>query len=146
MAAAVPPLVELVRVGSSAGTAVPALIRAVAPRSPQALRTRIHDAVRELDRGRPVAAVLADLGDDLGPDGALLCDALRRSVATGSPLGPALDEVATTVADRRRRRAQEAARRLPVTLLAPLVLCTLPAALVLSVGPVLVVSLRSLSP
>ena len=44
----------------------------------------------------------------------------------------------------RRRRAEVAARKLPVKLLFPLVLCILPAFALLTVVPVIVSSLRAL--
>jgi hypothetical protein len=44
----------------------------------------------------------------------------------------------------RRRRAEEDARRLPVQLLFPLVLCVLPAFGLLAVVPLLLASLQSL--
>jgi len=45
----------------------------------------------------------------------------------GTPLLPALDRLALDARLDRRRRAEEAARRVPVKLLFPLVLCVLPA-------------------
>ena len=97
-------------------------------------------------RGSSIGESLAGLGSDLGPNGAPLTDALHQAGSAGVPLVPLLDGVAAAARDRRRRTAPEAARRLPVTMLLPLVACTLPAAILLAVVPVLVVSLASLRP
>jgi pilus assembly protein TadC len=56
-----------------------------------------------------------------------------------------LDRVSVDCRLRRRRAAEEAARRLPVTLLFPLVLTTLPAFALLTIVPLLVGSFSSLS-
>jgi tight adherence protein C len=52
--------------------------------------------------------------------------------------------LATDVRADRRRRAEEAARRVPVKLLFPLVLCVLPAFALLTVAPLLAGALGSL--
>jgi tight adherence protein C len=63
----------------------------------------------------------------------------------GSPLTVPLERAADQARDLRRRRAEEAARRIPVMLLFPLVLCVLPAFVLLAVLPLLASSLQSLS-
>lgn len=146
IAAAVPDLVELFLVAASAGRSVPASLAAVAARAPQSLGPVVGRARDRFDRGLPLADCLAELARELGPSGAPLVDALGQAATAGVPLVPLLEGVAATARDARRRQAQAAARRLPVTLLFPLVLCVLPAALLLAVVPVLVVSVAALDP
>jgi len=146
IAAAVPDLVDLFLVSASAGQTVAASLSAVAPRAPAPVLPAVQTANDRFGRGLPLAECLADLGLALGPAGEPLTDALRQSAAAGVPLVPLLEGVAASARDERRRRAQEAARRLPVTMLFPLVLCILPAAVLLAVVPVLFVSVGSLSP
>ncbi len=143
---AVPELVDLFRLAAGAGAPVSTSVVLVAPRAPEPVRAAMDDASGRLRRGLPLAEVLAALGEDLGAEAAPLVDALARSAATGASAVDLLDAVAAQAHDRRRRRAEEAARRLPVTMLLPLALCILPAAVVLAVVPVLVASLRSLAP
>ncbi len=75
-----------------------------------------------------------------------LVDALAEHDRYGTPLGPSLARAAVEARARRRRHAEEAARRLPVTLLFPLVLTTLPAFFLLAIVPLLAGSLGSLGP
>ena len=75
-----------------------------------------------------------------------LVEALADHDRYGTPLGPVLERVSIDSRLRRRRQAEEAARRLPVTLLFPLVLTTLPAFALLTIAPLLVGPSRSLSP
>jgi tight adherence protein C len=62
----------------------------------------------------------------------------------GAPLGPGLERLAYEVRADRRRRAEEAARKIPVKLLFPLVSCTLPAFGLLTVAPLIASAVRSL--
>jgi tight adherence protein C len=141
---AVPELVDLLRLATSAGQPVRQALEAVARRAPALLRPAIRDAVRATEQGLPLAVGLERMAERLGPAGTGLVAALDRSAATGAALGPLLAEVAADARDARRRSAQEAARRLPVSLLFPLVCCTLPAAVLVAVVPVVVVALGSL--
>lgn len=143
---AVPDLVDQFVLAASSGCPVAQAVAVVAPRAPPPLRPDVSDALARFRRGLPLAEALAGLGRALGPEGEPLTDVLARAAAGGTPLGPALADVAATARDRRRRRAQEAAHRLPVTLLFPLTLCVLPAALVLAVVPILAAAVASLAP
>ena len=55
-----------------------------------------------------------------------------------------LERLADEVRRQRRHRAEEAARRVPVKLLFPLVCCTLPALALLTVAPLVASAVRSL--
>jgi Flp pilus assembly protein TadB len=140
-----PDLVDLFAIAASAGHPVARALECVAPRSPPSVAPAVRAAAHRRRRGRRLDEVLAGLGEELGPAGRALVDALRQSATTGAPLGPLLREVGGEARDARRRRAQEAARRLPVTMLLPLAGCVLPAALLLAVVPVVLVSFASLS-
>lgn len=146
VAAAVPDLIDLFLIAASAGQPVAASLLVVAPRAPAPVAAPVALAVERFDRGLPLDHCLADLGEALAPEGASLADALRQAASSGVPLVPLLEGVAASARDHQRRRAQEVARRLPVTMLLPLVACTLPAAVVLAVVPVVVVAIGSLSP
>jgi tight adherence protein C len=143
---ALPDLVDLFALCGAAGHPVATALVTVGPRAPPPLRDHVAEAVRRFERGLPLADALVGLGRALGPDGEALADALAHAAASGTPLGPALADVAAAARDRRRRAAQEAAHRLPVKLLFPLVLCILPAAVLLAVVPVLAASVASLAP
>lgn len=84
------------------------------------------------------------LADRCGPALRRLVDALADHDRYGTPLGPILDRVAVEARLARRRQAEQAAQRLPVTLLFPLVLTVLPAFVLLVVVPLLAGSLASL--
>src|SRR3712207_6889914 len=61
----------------------------------------------------------------------------RSTLFPYTTLFRSLDRLAFEVRADRRRRAEEAARRVPVKLLFPLVLCTLPAFALLTMAPLL---------
>ncbi|MCB0960744.1 MAG: type II secretion system F family protein [Acidimicrobiales bacterium] len=139
-----PELIDLFVVAASAGLPVALALEAVAPRAPPALRNALRDADRRRRRGLPLDAVLDDLAATIGRGAGPLIDALRRASRTGAPLVAPLRQVSASAREQRRRHAETAARRLPVTLLLPLAGCILPAAILLAVVPVLLVSLASL--
>lgn len=141
---AVPDLVDLFLLAAAAGHPVHSCLHLVADRAPPAVRPALVEARATVARGMPLTVALEQLGGRLGVMGPALTGALVASAATGAPLGPALRDVAAVARDRRRRDAENEARRLPVTMLFPLVCCVLPAFVLLAVVPLLAASLSSL--
>ena len=141
---AVPELVDLLRVAAAAGHPVRGCVDAVADRSPPSVRAALARARQRADLGLPLVEALRSAAPDLGEFGPAVVDALIAAQVTGAPLVPALDRLAVAARDRRRRAAEEEARRLPVALLFPLVCCVLPAFGLLAVVPLLAASLESL--
>jgi tight adherence protein C len=141
----VPDVVDLLSLTTAAGLPVSAALRAIGDRPGGPLGHALSDAASRVALGGTTADAL-DILAGAGPPVRPLVDALAQHDRYGTPLLPALDRVAIEARARRRRRAEEAARRLPVTLLFPLVLTTLPAFVLLTVVPLLAGSLGSLSP
>ncbi len=139
-----PDVVDLLALTAGAGLPVGAAVVALGDRPGGPLGEALARAGAHVRHGGSTAEALALLGA-AGPATRPLVDALAQHDRYGSPLVPALDRVAIEARARRRRRAEEAARRLPVTLLLPLVLTTFPAFVLLTVIPLLAGSLGSLS-
>jgi tight adherence protein C len=118
-------------------------------RSVEVMRGPLGDelalAVREIDLGMPWREALERLLDRTdAPPLRRLVRALTRSQRLGSSVGSTLRALAEDVRGERRARAEEAARRAPVKMLFPLVFLILPAFLLLTVGPAVLATLRSL--
>jgi pilus assembly protein TadC len=144
VAQAVPELVDLFRLAAAAGLAVPSALSAVAERAPPPVRHQLSQAVGSVRRGLPLDESLRRLATGLGPSGGSLVATLRHSAATGVALAPALAELATRARSERRAEARAAIGRLTVTMVLPLVCCILPAAVMVAVVPVVIVSLAAL--
>lgn len=139
-----PDLVDLLRLTTLAGLPVSAALGAISDRPGGVVGPAVARSVRLLDRGATTAQALAALGEACGSSARSLIDALADHDRYGTPLGPSLERVAVECRLRRRRRAEEAARRLPVMLLFPLILTTLPAFVLLTILPILVGSFSTL--
>jgi len=139
-----PEVVDLVTVAVAAGLTPVLALTAVAPRVSDALGAELRLAVARVSAGErlsdAVEGITARLGDTVRP----LTSVLVESARYGTALMPALDRLAVELRAQQRRRAEEAARRLPVKLVFPLVLFILPAFALLTVAPVLAGGLRSL--
>jgi len=140
-----PELIDLFLLAASAGLPVATALPVIAVRSPEPLRPAMARASGRLSRGAPLAEALQGLRDELGSRAVALVDVLAAAARSGSPLVPALHQMAVTARDERTRAAEEAARRLPVSLLFPLAFCVLPAAVLLALVPVVASSLSSLA-
>jgi len=139
-----PEVVDLLALTVGAAMTVPLAISAVARRHHGPLAAELGRVVEESARGRRCADALDDAANRLGPDVQPLFAALASSERYGAPLGEALGRIAADVRADRRRRTEEAARRVPIRLLFPLVLCILPAFALLTVAPLLAGALGSL--
>jgi tight adherence protein C len=143
---AVPEAADLLALSVAGGLTVPLAVAAVARWAPGPVGEAFRSAVRDLDLGRSTADALEDVAEDLGPPARPLVDVLVASERYGVPLGDSLDRIAREARLERRRRGEERARRVPILLLFPLVLCVLPAFAFLTVVPLLVGSLPDLPP
>ncbi len=144
VAADLPDVVDLLVLAVGAGLTVRLAVAAVARRSPGPLGAELARAGQEADLGRRLADALDDLPERAGEATRPLVGALIASERYGAPLGASLERLAHEVRADRRRRAEEAARKVPVKLLFPLVSCTLPAFGLLTVAPLIASAVRSL--
>jgi tight adherence protein C len=144
IAADLPDVVDLLVLAVGAGLTVRLAVGAVARRSPGPLGEELARAGAEADLGRRLADALDDLPARAGEATRPLVAALIASERYGAPLGASLERLAHEVRADRRRRAEEAARKVPVKLLFPLVSCTLPAFGLLTVAPLIASAVRSL--
>lgn len=102
------------------------------------------EVVRRTERGQSFADALRAVHERLGPRAGSLADVIATSDRHGLPLGPVLDQLTIEARESRRRLEQAGARRLPVRLSFPLVVCTLPSFVLLAILPAVIAALSSL--
>ena len=144
VAAGLPEVVDLLVLAVGAGLNVPLAVAAVARRSRGPLADELRRVVEEAGVGRRLSDALDELPARAGDATRPLVAALVASERYGAPLAAGLERLADEVRRQRRRRAEEAARRVPVKLLFPLITCTLPAFALLTVAPLVASAARSL--
>jgi tight adherence protein C len=135
-----PVAVELVRMGIGAGLTPAGALAVVAGSGlgpTRELAAAIGDDVAAGLTFRESARHRAR-GD---PDASRLLELLLDGERSGAPLGHALGVLAADLRAERRRQAEERARAVPVKLLFPLVFLALPAFVLLTVAPALLVAL-----
>ena len=137
-------VIDLFVLALGAGLNLRLALSAVARRAPPAWAASLVDVVDHVERGQRVGDALDALPVVLGEPARPLVRVLAGAERYGTPLLPALDRLALDARLDRRRRAEEAARRVPVKLLFPLVLCVLPAFGLLTVAPLLAGALDAL--
>lgn len=142
--AALPDTVGLLVLILHAGATPVAAIRELRTLAPEAVAHGVDAVVHRLDRGQRLADALAELPRVLGPAARPLADGIAAAERDGLPLAPLLERLDADSRSARRRAAEADARRLPVRLSFPLVLCTLPSFLLLGIVPVLAGALESI--
>lgn len=133
----VPEVVDLLAMAVGAGLTVPQALQAVARRARGPLATVLGSVLTEAARGRRLADAIDDLPARAGEPTRPVAAALAACERYGAPVRETLDRLAVEARERQRRRAETAARRVPVLLLFPLVTCILPAFALLAVAPLL---------
>lgn len=144
IAARLPDAVELLVLAVQSGSTPGRAVHDVAPLVDDAVRPAFDAVVHRLERGRRLADAITALPEMLGPAAAPIADAITAADRYGTPLGPVLDGLASDARDDRRRFAEAHARRLPVRLSFPLVVCTLPSFVLLTIVPALLGALAGL--
>lgn len=141
-----PEVVDLLALVTGAGFTVSLAVEAVARRAGGPIGSALAAVVAATAGGRRLGDALGDLPAHLGEPVRPLVAALVAAERDGAPLGRSLDRLATELRHDRRRRAEAAARRVPVKLLFPLVACILPAFALLTVAPLIAGAISALRP
>jgi tight adherence protein C len=139
-----PEVLDLLMLAAGAGLSVRQVVAAVAARGEGPVAPVLARAVTEAEHGRRLADALEDVPRTAGEVTRTLVAPLIASERYGAELVPALERLAVEVRASTRRRSEEAARRVPVKLLFPLVVCILPAFGLLTVAPLIASAVRSL--
>jgi tight adherence protein C len=141
-----PDVVDLFLLAVDGGCNPRLAVEAVATWSAGPWRDALQVVVGRIAQGERLGTALGALTTRLGEPARRLVVALLDAEHYGVALVPSLERLAAESAVERRRRAEERARRVPVHLLFPLVFCTLPAFVLLTVVPLLAGTLPTLSP
>ncbi len=128
-----------------AGGTVRDCVEALADRGPEPVVVAARMAMARADRGAGLAGGLRWLQGELGDVYQPLIGVLIVARDQGGAIDGVLTRLAVEAAASRRRAGELRARRLPVALLVPLVVCSLPAVLIGTVVPLAIVALRHLS-
>lgn len=139
-----PETVDLLVLGVGAGLTPRIALARASPFVPEPFGSVIESALARAGAGAPFAEALERGTAALGPFVRPLVTALVAGEHDGVALVPALLRVGDEARRRRRTMAEERARRLPVTMLAPLVVCVLPAFVLLTIAPLVLTALADL--
>lgn len=138
-----PDTVELFVLTVRAGLLPRDALRVLQPVVEPIIGEAFSDVLARCARGQRFADALSAIPERLGARALMFADALAAAERTGLPLGPSLDRLADDARQHRRQLAEQAARELPVRLSFPLVVCTLPAFVLLAVVPLLLGAISS---
>lgn len=139
-----PEVIDLLGLVVGAGRPTVSALADISPRVAEPFRSELSAVVRRTAAGESFVDSVRRLRDNLGPSVSSVVHAVTAAEIDGAPLRPALQRAADEAHRRRRVRAQEAARRVPVLMLFPLVFCVLPAFCLLTVVPLLVGAISDL--
>ena len=135
-----PDTLEVLAIGVSVGMSLEQVVGFAIRCVPAATRPWFEHAQRSLAVGHRRREVLTALGDEGGPEMASVTDVLISSDRDGAPVAFVLDRLAAEANRLIRLAAEERTRRVPVLMLAPLTLCSLPAVLIGTVLPFVLLS------
>jgi tight adherence protein C len=131
-----PDFLDRLSLALDAGLGFEVAMRRSAERFPGRLGDELRRMLRQIDRGHSRSAAMEEVAarnpsDDL----AAFASAVRQADHLGTSLAKALRVQSNLLRNTRRRRAQEAGRRLPVLIVFPLVFFFLPALLIIYLAP-----------
>lgn len=135
MEASLPEAIELLVVCLGAGCTPVQAVEQLVDLAPPPIRPAFAAVGQRLHRGAGVADALTELTTHCGPRALPLVTTVATAVRDGLPLAPVLDRLTDDARAGRRRQGEAAARRLPVQLAFPLVVCTLPSFVLLAIAP-----------
>jgi tight adherence protein C len=141
-----PDAIDQLAVTVRAGLSVDAGLARVAVTVKGPLAEELSRVVQDMQLGVPRATALRSMADRIDlPELNFFVRALVQSDALGVPVASTLATQSEDMRLKRRLRAEEEAMKLPVKILAPTVLCILPALLLVVLGPAVIQMGRNLS-
>ena len=130
---------DLITVSVEAGLGLDAALRQVAEKFHGPLGEEIGQMLREVGMGHPRREALQDMAERLDiQEVTTFVNAVIQAEQLGTSLGRVLRSQSAMLRVRRRQRAQEMARKAPIKLVFPLVLCVMPSFFIVTVGPIFV--------
>jgi tight adherence protein C len=133
---ALPDFLDRLALGLEAGLGFEIALRRTARDFPGLLGDELRYVVRQLDRGHARSSVLERILDRVpSTDLGAFVAAVKQTDQLGTSLARTLQIQKALMRARRRRRAQEASRRLPILIVFPLVFFFLPALLIIYLAP-----------
>jgi tight adherence protein C len=131
-----PDFLDRVSLALEAGLGFEVALRRSAERFPGRLGGELRRMVRQIDRGHTRTAAMDEMAErNPSEDLVAFAAAVRQSDRLGTSLARTLRIQGDLLRARRKRRAQEAGRRLPVLIVFPLVFFFLPALLIVYLAP-----------
>jgi tight adherence protein C len=109
------------------------------------VRHGFQAVVHRVEHGVPFADALSALPIALGAGMHPVADVLASAERNGVSVATSLESLSLEARAARRRHNEAAARRLPVQLAFPLVVCTLPSFVLVAIAPAVIAALSSLS-
>jgi Flp pilus assembly protein TadB len=139
-----PEVVDLLLLAASSGLTPSLAVEAVGRHGRGPIAGALAGAARRAASGDRLADALDEVANLLGEEVRPLVAVVVASQRYGAPMVAGLERLALEVRAQRQRRAEEAAGRIPVRLLFPLVGCVLPAFALLTVAPLLASAFQAL--
>lgn len=141
---ALPDAIEMLILVVRAGMTPHQAVTLLTERAPAPIRPAFVEVDRRRTRGSSLADALRALPELVGAGADVVADTLAMAERYGTPIGDALEQLSTDVRERRVRRAEADARKLPIRMSFPLVVCTLPSFVLIAVVPAVLGALSSL--
>ena len=133
---ALPDFLDRLALGLEAGLSIEMAFRRTAANFRRLLGRQMRRVTRQIDRGHALTSALEDLAyRNPSSDLQAFVATVKQSEMLGTSLANTLRVQTRLLRAKRRRRAEEASRRLPVLVVFPLVLFFLPALLIIYLAP-----------
>ncbi|MCW2819050.1 MAG: type secretion system family protein [Marmoricola sp.] len=136
---ALPDALDLLSISVEAGLAFDGALSQVARNTDGPLADEFARVLQEMQIGLGRANALRALGERSNlPDLRSFCSAMVQADSFGIPIGQVLRVQSAEIRVKRRQSAEEAAQKIPVKIMIPLVLFILPALFVAVLGPAII--------
>ena len=133
---ALPDALDLLDLCVESGLSLQAALARVAQTQPGPVAAEFARVLREMKLGRSRSEAFEALGQrTTQPDLGRFVTSIQQAEKLGIPVGAVLKEQAVAMRARRQEKAREAAQKVPVKILAPLMLCFLPGLFIIILGP-----------